>query len=482
MSLKSKFAVWILDVLAYHPATQPSFLRSYVPGAYGDARKDLSSGDRRELQRLSRQFEAGNGIFNRMSDLWECYVVGASGLQFFPSSSSPEWNERAASRLAEWKPFADIASRDGFDVLQGRIARAWFVDGEVFILLTREGSFPRIQLIEAHRCQSPESAPKESRIFDGVEVSPAGRPIAYWLKLTDEEKLTRVDASYVVHVFEPSRPGQLRGIPLVSCVLNDLRDLDDLQILEMRAAKHAARIGVVQKNKAGEVSVTDAIRARYSVANTSPTGATATQARADYYQSSLGGDVLVLNSGDEIQQFMNNRPSVASRDYWRYLTEKICIGVGMPYVLVFPDSMQGTVYRGALDMAHAFFRARSAALQVHLQRVYEWVIGNDDSLIRGRPNDWRSTSVRPPKAVNVDVGRNAQAALALLAGGADTYQDFYSASGQDWKKQWRQKATEAAYKKQLAEEFGVSVEEIAASSLPAPEQPAQPQPDEPMPI
>jgi len=458
----------ILDaVFNRHPATEYSYTRSRINYGYDDARKDLCASDRKELQRLSRYFEAGNGIVNRMADLFEQYVVGAQGLQVFPASSSEDWNTRALAQYNAWKPFGNIACRDGFDTDQGRIARAWFYDGEVFVILTKEGQFARYQLVEAHRCMSPDG--DRPNIHDGVEVDANGRPIAYWFKVGDTERLTRIDASYVVHVFEPSRPGQLRGIPFVSCVLNDLRDLDDLQLLEMRAAKHAAKLGIVQKNKAGEAGTGDKLRSRFTATNTTPTGASASQARSDYYASSVGSDVVVLQSGDEIAQFMTNRPTVTTREYWEYVTRKICAGVGIDYSLVFPSSMQGTVYRGSLDMANSFFRSRSSALAGHFQRIYEWVIGNDVTLISGRPQDWRATSVRFPRAVNVDVGRNSSAAINELAAGLRTYQGLYGEVGCDWKKELEQKAKEAAFIAALSLQYDVAQTQIAASGLPASE-------------
>ena len=452
---------WLKSILARvlnrHPATEYSTTRSWINYGYQDARKDLTAGDRKELQRLSRFFEAGSAIVNRMADLWECYVVGPNGLQIFPASSSPEWNARALAQWNAWKPFADISSRDGWDVLQSRIARNWFIDGEVFVLLTREGNFPRVQILEAHRCFSPDGA--ADNVVDGVELDPNGRPIAYWFQ-TSEKRMSRLDASFVIHIFEPSRIGQVRGVPLISPVLNDIRDLDDLQILEMRASKHAARIGIIQKNKAGEVATREMVRSRFTTANTSPTGADTTQTRANYYQSSVGSDVVVLQNGDEIAQFMANRPTENTRALWRELKEKICVGTGFVYAVVFPDSMQGTVYRGALDMMNAFFRSRSNSLANQFQRVFEWVIGNDTTLISGRPTDWRGTSVRPPRAVNVDVGRNSAAMVQELQSGLRTYQDIYAEVGDDWRQKLAQRAEEASYLKSLAKAKGLTVDDI----------------------
>ncbi len=422
---------------------------------------------------MARAFEAGDALVNRMADLWECYVVGPSGLQFFPASSNEEWNSRALTQWNAWKPFADIASRDGWDVLQGRIARSWFIDGEVFIVLTREGAYPRVNLVEAHLCRTPEGKEDAKNIIDGVEIDANGRPIAYWIQ-TSENKMTRFDASFVVHVFEPNRVGQYRGIPLVSPVMNDLRDLSDLQLLEMKASKAAGRVAIVQKNKQGELNSADFSRTRFDRKNTSNSGATVTQNRQDYYRETLGGDTVVLQSNDELAQFLNNRPTENMRALWRNISEKVCIGTGFVYAVVVPDSQQGTVYRASLDMMNAFFKARSSVLSGHFQRVYEWVIGTDPSLIKGRPNDWRNTSVRFPRAVNVDVGRNSQAAINELAAGLRTYQSLYGEVGADWKKEIEQKAIEAKFIQEMAAKHGVEASAIAASTLPTADQP-QPQ-------
>jgi capsid protein len=453
----------IIDaVFSRHPATDFSGTRSWISYGYQDAAKDLTKGDRQELQRLARYHEAGNAIVNRMADLWECYVVGAQGLQIFPASSSEEWNLRAAEQWNMAKPMLDISTRDGFDVVQGRLARRWFVDGEVFVILTKEGSFPRIQIVEAHRCKSPET--KNDSIVDGKEYDSNGRCVAYWFEVGD--KLQRIDSSFVVHIMEPERINQGRGIPLISCVLNDLRDLDDLQVLEMRACKNAARIAVTHSTPTGEVPSGTLRRSAISIGNKTPANADTTQTRQQYYKESIGGETVVLQNGDALTQFMTNRPSIASREYWRYLTDKVCAGVGIPYVLVFPDSMQGTVYRGALDMANSFFRSRSSAFAIHLQRIWEWVVGNDPLLIQGRPRDWKATSIRPPRSVNVDVGRNSSAAINELAAGLRTYQSLYAEVGADYKKELEQKAKEAAFISELATKYGIDEEDIAARALP----------------
>lgn len=437
--------------------------RSLVPGVVQDAKFDITSTTREELVRKSRYYEKNNGLVNRLADIFEQYVVG-TGILFLPASSAIDWNERANTYFRAWSRFADLTSRASWGTLQGMIARAWFIDGEVFLLKTRGASGrPRIQVIEAHRVKTPRLAidgiqaggfPKQANgatIIDGVEIDANGRPIAYHVETISPGRTSsfdRIEADFVVHVFEPSRPGQYRGIPFISSVLNDIIDLDDLQTFEMQAAKEAAATTNVIKTKAGEIADEDVLK------GTAPSAFTAEQ-KLQYYKERMRSEAVVLQNGDEMQQFRSERPSVATSGYWDYLTAKICAGVGIPKEIVLPSSMQGTSMRSVLEVAAAFFRQRSSALQDHLGQVYEFVIESglaleDPLLIAGKPEDWFAWKARAPRSVSVDIGYSSSARVNEYRMGMTTLEDVYGELGQDWRERLRQKADEIAYASELA--------------------------------
>lgn len=433
--------------------------RSHVPGVVQAARFDATTTDRTELVRKARYFEKNNAIVNRMADLFEQYTVG-NGLQFFAASSSPAWNTQANSYWSDWKRWADLSGPLNFDSLQGVIARTLFVDGEIFVILTKGSTNrPRIQLIEGHRCGTPPTMREGEGIIDGVEIDSNGRPVAYHF-LENEDRLTkkvyrRVAADFVIHIFEPSRAGQYRGIPYLHPVINDLNDLDDLQTLEMKAAKDAASISRVIKTETGEIEDEDLLRGSVTQSD----GST----RDEYYKDVFGPEVKVLKTGDEMEQFASSRPNVASQEYWDYLTAKACAGVGIPKELVLPSSMNGTVTRAVLDMANTFFRTRSAVIADHLRHVFEYVIEAGIRLepsLQPPPPDWFRSVARAPRAVNVDVGRNSAAMIAEWKAGMRTLQDIYAEIGQDWREQLTQKANEMAFIKSLAADLGMERAEI----------------------
>jgi lambda family phage portal protein len=442
---------------ARYEGARHSTQRSTLHGSVQSASYDIDPYSRYELVRRSRYFERNNAFVNRIADLFEQYTVG-QGLAFFPSSSDTAWNVTALNYWRDWQRFADLSSRLSFGSLQGIIARALFVDGEIFVILTRgDSGNPRIQLVESHRVKTPPTQDGRT-IIDGIEVDERGRPVAYHITNEDakrKETFQRVAAEFVVHVFEPGRPGQYRGLPALYPVMNDLHDLDDLQIFEMQAAKAASKVQNVIKTKEGEVTDDDIIRGTV-------TGSDGTE-RADYYKDVFGGEVAVLKHGDEFNQFQVERPSAATSGYWDYLTAKVCAGIGVPKEIVLPTSMQGTSMRSVLDIANAFFRSRSAVIADHLRRVYEYVIETGirtDPALRIPPPDWYRSTFRAPRSINVDVGRNSSAAVNEFKCGMRTLQSIYAETGEDWREQLRQKAAEIAYAQELAQEFNVDRAEI----------------------
>jgi len=462
MNLATRLAASVRSFLgakARYEGAMPSRNRSIAPAAFTYPRVDAGFLVRAELQRKSRYFERNNGFYNRAVDLFEQYVVG-QGLHLFPATTNDAWNERALPYWEAWQPYADLSSRQHWNTLQGLIARSWFVDGEVFILLTYgETGNPRVQLIESHRCKSPTTYDvANTLIHDGVEVNTNGRPVAYWFEADDWKSSTtaptsrpvRVPAEQVVHVFEPSRPGQLRGLPFCYPVINVLHDLDDLENFEMQAAKVNASTTTIVKTEAGEVSDEDLARGTV-------TGSDGTD-RTAYYRDVFGGTERVLKHGDDAQQFPGERPSERTAAYWDYLLNKFAVGIGIPKELLLPSSMQGTSQRAMLDVAAAWFRVRCSVLADHCGRIYEHVIAygiERDGQLRGAPGDWRAFDFVPPKGPDVDVGRNTDAAIKEFKAGMTTLQDLYGQKGQRWQRAIRQRASEIAFVEAQAAAFGV---------------------------
>lgn len=471
MKLLNSIARRLGSIKAIYEGAQTSQKRSYLPGAVRSARFDILKLTRWELVRKARYFEKNDAIVNRMADLFEQFTVGPQGLRFFPTTSDKEWNQSALKWWNDWERFCDINTRMSFGTFQSVAARTLFIDGEVFIVLTRgESGRPRLQMVEGHRVQTPAgmrdatlyidttpNANDQPQCVDGVEIDSNGRPVAYYIAEDNGSYNTnfrRVPADYVVHIFEPSRANQYRGIPYIYPVLNDLHDLMDLQTLEMQAAKQAAEVSYFIKTQTGELNDEDLIRGT----NTSQVD---NKTRDDYYREVIGASARVLKVGDEVERFASERPNITTQQYWDYVTARVCAGVGIPKEVVLPSSMQGTTMRAVLDIANSYFRARSAVQADHYRRIYEYVMAwARDNDLDGAPDDWNSVVTRPPQAINVDVGNQSAAICNEYKLGMRTLQDIYAERGQDWRASLRQKAEEMAFAKEMAEEFGVERAEL----------------------
>ena len=425
--------------------------RSWVPALIQDARFDAGSVTRRELMRKARYFEQNNFLVNRAADLWEQYVIGVNGLQLQPTSSDTEWNKRCKEAWEDWCCEADWMGVCDLSELQKIGSRLEFVDGECFFIKTRQktprGSVPRIHLVESHRCETPPKLwDKEgSTIVDGVTVDADGRTLSFWLRQGfDFSAYGEFPATNVMHVGEASRAAQYRYLTWMYPVMNALHDLDDLILLEMRAAKDQAEKSTVFNTQTGEMPTAQELLKKKLI---SPPGRTTTDAdveslekRVEYYKQALGGRAIALRIGETVTPLAPNRPSQATLNLWDMLVSAYCAGIGIPKVLMLSEFLgkaQGTIARSDLDVAAQFFRARSRPWARMTYETYlywvEWAKYND-LRVADPPADYKRAQIHPPRSVNVDVGYNMDAALkGIAAGCGDLDSEFYGPRGMDWR-------------------------------------------------
>lgn len=480
MSLAASIAsplVWIASrVMAWHEAALRTSERGYIPGITKDSRLDLTEMDLWEIRRKAHFFEANTHIVPAMGSVYEQYVVGPGGLAGTPASSSQEFNDIARQEWDTWQPFADLCSLRGFKQMVSLAGYSWFTVGESF-LVKRYGDsgFPRLQMVEGHRVGSGGrfGSSGSDAFFNGVELDRNGRPVAYHMALgLDGAEFTRVPASDVIHVFEPTRPGQLRGLPMYSNVMNKLQDMIELERFEMKAAKALSAIAAVWKTRDKQIQGDGARAVRMNPQlRTNANASTTTENRERQVRSVVGGEMIALYNDETIESPVSNRPSVVTLEYFQKLQRDICAGSGVPPNLVFPQSMQGTVTRADMDRAANYFRMRSAVLQDVVRDVYRWVIGHAirySPKFRGLeiPDDWYFIKIRPPRQVNVDVGRNSQAVISEYKAGFRTLESIIGELGEDVSETISTKAKEAKLVLDTAEREGVSVASITDSIFP----------------
>lgn len=456
--------------------------RSKLPiSIAGDWRSEKARYDRPRLVAASRFFEQRNGLAVRLGQVFCDFVVGPSGLVATPATPDPLWN--SAARI-----YWDRTQRDlvighqavaNFRVAQGLLAWRWFFDGEVFILLTQDDSgAPKIQIIESHAVQNPPNAPRLGRnlqLVDGVIVDRLGIPRAYYVAEYDATgkpaSWARYDASQIIHLLDPASTSEIRGSPMLAPVLADLHALMDLEEYEIRAAYDAAEKTMIFKLADGEFMDTDLRRSILEGTGPTTNPEDFLRQRLEAYQESVGGRAIALRVGEDTTIVEPKRPTDEQRFFWEYLIGKICAGVGIPKQLVMPYSVQGTVARADFAAARASMAGKTSVFIDVVRKIYTYCIfrGISRGELPGQPAQWNAVNIRPPRQIDVDVGRNSAAMLAELKAGATHFELVYGPMGLDWAEELEKRAQQLAFIRDLAERYGVDpaqITEIAETTQP----------------
>lgn len=461
--------------------------RGWVPASVQDAKFDASGATRTELLRRSRHWEQNSGYLQKILDLFESFTVGGSGLHIIPNSTNEDFN---AVATVWWREFCQRPARDNFLPMshhQSLLAREWFVDGDIFVYKTYlpKTGRPAIQLVEAHRVETPGNLSTEEgkSIIDGVSVDSATLPTGYHVRVASVNspytyglgqpstiRVQPADLTYnwvpadnMLHLFEPPRAGMTRGLPMAYAELNDLQDLYELQDLEMQKARDGARITTVVTNKTGQADLSNSFRTKMQLQSQNAQGGATVKQVPQYYEVTMGGETVYVCHGDSINQFRSDQPSAATQEYWNTLIGKVGNGCGVSRQLIVPYSIQGTALRCDIETAAAFFKARSAVVGHTMYEIYKWALGwaiENDRRLKGAPKDWDQVVIRPPRSISVDIGRQSASLISELQAGIRTLQDVCGELGLDWREVLRQRAKEWAYAAKLAKEFNVPIERI----------------------
>jgi lambda family phage portal protein len=181
-----------------------------------------------------------------------------------PIAPTPDINNPALREVIMqlWLDWTDQCDADGiadFYGMQTVVARALFEAGECFIRFR-----PRkveddllvplqLQLLESDMCPygKNELAKNGNYIMNGIELDHLGKRTAYYFypvhpgdaaveTVPMGMDTVRVPAEEVLHVFKCTRPGQMRGVPLITPALTRMFFLDQYDDAELERKRIAA--------------------------------------------------------------------------------------------------------------------------------------------------------------------------------------------------------------------------------------------------
>ncbi|MEN5117499.1 phage portal protein [Luteimonas sp. TWI662] len=279
-----------------------------------------------------------------------------TGIQAKPLWGTKDWQARER-RL--WKRFSKHCDADGvlnFDGIQALIWRECEEAGECFVRLRNRrlsDGLPvplQLQVIEAEQCPPHfyGTASNGNQIRAGIEFDLIGRRVAYWMYPRhpgdyhagtdiDATTLRRVPADEVIHVYEPLRAGQLRGIPRSASVLVRMFNLDTMDDAVLERQKIGNLLVGIFEDADNSNEPRDPLADQFTGDGTAP-GAVRPEDEGALDVSMEPGSTIDL--GGTGRKFNQTKPPDAGSNYPDYLrTGLLAIAArwGVPYEVLTGD-------------------------------------------------------------------------------------------------------------------------------------------------
>lgn len=448
----------------------------------GDADSQIL-GDLRMLRERSRDLERNEPIAGGAIATTVTHVVGTglsmqsrinAALLGMSDDEADAWQTDTMLKFEAWASGTDcdITRTQSFYEQQGLALRSVCTAGDHGVLLTRNKASAQavklaLQHIEADRICNPDRAPDRPGLVAGVAMDAQGAPTAYHIASGNPDrrigtvlgKLTWAEVPAYgastrrrnfLHLFERTRAGQTRGVPMLAPVIEPLKQLGRYTDAELTAAVVSGLFTVFITTEGNTTVMPNAVAdATAAAASTGNSGATKWDAK-------LGaGAIVEMGKGDKIESANPGRPNSNFDPFVTAIIRQVGLLLQIPYeVLVKHYTASYSAARAALLDAWRFFRIRREWLACKFcQPVYEaWL---DEAVASGHvsaPGYFADLLVRRAWAGSAWVGdgpgaidplKEALAAKERVALSISTLaQESILHDGVDWDIKLRQRARE----------------------------------------
>lgn len=322
-------------------------------------------------------------------------TIDAAFLRMTPEVAA-EWQRNTEREFELWadSKFCDSTRVNNFYEIQQVACLSWLMNGDACALVEYERPTPafpyglRVHLIEADRVSTPHTSGTAvnlyatesttgNRIFNGVEVTDAGRVVAYHIcstypnsQLRAAKKWQRVKAfgdktgtPNVLMIFEAERAEQYRGVPYLAPVIESLKQLTRYSEAEMMAAviNGFFTVFITSEGNTGEMGFTGVLDDEDRVSD-------------DDLNYELGpGMVNVLKPGEKIDIADAKRPSSNFDAFTTALAKYVGAALEIPVELLIKSfNSSYSASRAALLEAWKAFRMKRKWLAADFcQPLYE---------------------------------------------------------------------------------------------------------------
>lgn len=498
-ALKRTYARKQLEILnsgySHHGAsTTKKSLRGWVSTG-GSTKEDIDD-NLEKLRERSRDLYMGAPIATGALKTIRTNVVG-SGLRLksqidykylgMSEDEANEWEEKVEREFSLWAESinCDAQRMNDFYELQQLAFISQLMNGECFAVLPmiRRKNLPydlRIMLIEADRICDPQPKDIKKKIINGVEIGEFGEVLAYHLlnshpleSMANKKEWKRIrkfgektGRQNILHMMESERVEQRRGIPILSPVIECLKQLSRYTEAELMAAVVSGMYTVFIESPNPMESEGTMLGEMLS-----DDESILEEDEKDTNYELAPGAIIGLGEGEKANVANPGRPNTAFDGFVMSICRQIGVAIELPYeLLVKHFTASYSASRAALLEAWKMFRMRRNWLAKDFcQPIYEeWLC---EAVAKGRIeatgffNDpmvrkaYSGTQWNGPSQGQIDPYKEVMAAEKRVSNGFSTRtKETMELTGEDFNRNVRQLSRE----KELMKKGGILEDEVLA--------------------
>lgn len=411
------------------------------------------------LRRRSRDLYSGGGPLGRGAiDRIVLNAVG-NGLRLnvridpellgMTEESARKWASKVEALFDDWA-VSKQASYDNtlnFYEMQNLALKCVLLDGDCFVLMRQDYDSLKLQLIEGERVQVPYGPERKTGVMidEGIELDELGRPVAIYVANRNPEseiinqpalKYSRIPyygeyslEPQIIHLMNPERINQRRGVPLLSPVIELLKQLSRYTEAELMAAVVSGIYAIFFEHEQRESGTIG------SEEYASEEGLGGLDGLENITQKELYGTIMDLPEGVHANAVAPGRPNQNFNAFIESLVRQVggCLGIPSEVLLLhFTSSYSAS--RGALLEAWKVFRYwRKWFSDNFCQPVYEiWLkdmllfnkieFGEAYKSDHNRQKLYTWASWTGPSQGQLDPVKEVNAAVLRVKNGFSTYQ------------------------------------------------------------
>jgi len=429
-------------------------------------------GDLRLLRARARELGRNNSYVKRYFRLLANNVIGPMGIKLQAQvwlGEEPDVKANAAIEAA-WNDWAlapiTVDGRLTLRRFEKLIMKTMACDGEAFVRLWRgfEGNKYglALQAIDADLIDETFNRPRrgsENEIRMGVEIDAIGRPVGYWVWSAAGIDLMReryfVPASEMLHLYDPERVNQTRGVTWVHSVMVPAHMLNAYEESEAVAARiGASKMGLFEKR-------TDSVA-----------GDLASEQKPATMEANPGTFEIVPD-GYEFKAWEPEHPTAQFPAFIKQMLRKIASGFNVFYNVLANDAegvSYSTMRSFALVERDDWRSIQQDFIDLWRRPLYSAWLGM--ALLTGTlkltsrdPSRYMAVRHRPRGWQWIDPEEEAKAAVISIQNGLGTRTGFLAEKGEDLEDVFAELAREEA----LAKEYGLSISAEAPQEASKPE-------------